>query len=113
MATEYRYSIGQLDCYIDKDNMKDLVQSVAWSYWAKTPTTNPNQATGNEIQVSIQEVSYFEVPNPDDFIPFDELTKEIVWGWVESKIDLDQIKSNLDEQIEKIKNPTKEIKYLN
>ena len=113
MATEYGYSLGMLNCYIDKDNMKDLVYSVHYTYWAKTPTTNPSQATGNEIQVAIDGVINLSEPNPDNYIPFDELSNEIVWGWIEPKLDIPQIKESLDKQIETIKHPTTEIKYIN
>ena len=45
MNIEYGYTIGMLTCYIDKDNMQDLVYNASYNYWAKTPTTNPEQAT--------------------------------------------------------------------
>lgn len=113
MATEYGYTIGMLTCYIDKDNMQDLVYNASYNYWAKTPSTNPGQATGNEIQVAINGSINLTEPNPENYIPFNDLTDEIVWSWIEPQLDIEQIKLTLDEQIEDIKHPTTEIKYIN
>jgi hypothetical protein len=112
MATQYGYSLGMLNCYIDKNNLKDLVYEAHYTYWAKTPTTKPEQATGDQIQVAINGFINFSEPNPDNYIPFDDLTDEIVWGWIEPKLDIPQIKESLDKQIEDIKHPTTEIKYI-
>lgn len=113
MATEYGYTIGMLNCYIDKDNMQDLVYNVSYTYWAKTPSTNPEQATGNLIEVAFNGSINLKEPNPENYIPFNDLTDEIVWSWIEPQINVEQIKLNLDKQIEEIKHPTIEIKYLN
>ncbi len=113
MNTEYGYTIGMLNCYIDKDNMKDLVYNASYTYWAKTPTINPSQATGSEIQVAINDIVELTEPNPDNYIPFNDLSDEIVWSWIEPKLDIEQIKLTLDKQIEDIKHPTTEIKYIN
>lgn len=113
MATEYGYTIGMLTCYIDKDNMQDLVYNASYNYWAKTTTTNSEQATGNEIQVAINGSIDLAEPNPENYIPFNDLTEEIVWSWIEPQLDIQQIKLTLDKQIEDIKHPVTEIKYLN
>ena len=113
MATEYGYTIGMLTCYIDKDNMQDLVYNASYTYWAKTPTTNSGQATGNEIQVAINGSINLTEPNLENYIPFDSLTDKIVWGWIEPQLDIEQIKLTLDKQIDDIKHPVTEIKYLN
>jgi len=51
-------------------------------------------------------------PSSQDFIPFDELTEEIVLGWVQSAVGTDSInkikqdfESRLDEKIQRIENP--------
>ena len=46
-----------------------------------------------------------------DFIPFDEVTSEMVEGWVKDAMgeeEVSNIESNLDKQIEDQKNPTSE-----
>lgn len=43
----------------------------------------------------------------DEFIPFDQLTEEVVVGWVKEKLDLESIEANLDAQIAEQKSPSK------
>ena len=113
MDIEYGYKIGMLTCYIDKDNMQDLVYNASYTYWAKTPTINTGQATGDEIKVAVNNSINLTEPNPENYISFNDLTDEIVWGWIEPQLDIEQIKLTLDKQIEDIKHPITEIKYLN
>jgi hypothetical protein len=47
------------------------------------------------------------LPKPDKkTIPFDKLTEAKLIEWLGTQVDLEQIESNLDEQIEAITNPT-------
>jgi hypothetical protein len=41
----------------------------------------------------------------DDFIPFEELTEAQVIDWVKAQLDVEQIESNLANQIEALKEP--------
>jgi hypothetical protein len=41
----------------------------------------------------------------DDFIPFEELTETQVIDWVKAQLDVEQIESNLANQIEALKEP--------
>jgi hypothetical protein len=40
-----------------------------------------------------------------DLIPYEDLTEEIVIGWVKESIDLEAIEQSLEDQIESQKNP--------
>jgi len=44
-------------------------------------------------------------PSDPDFIPFDDLTEEVVIGWVQAKIG-DEIEDNLNRQMQALKHPT-------
>ena len=46
--------------------------------------------------------------DPDNFIPYADLTKEDVVGWLEAGLDVDSMKSSLDNQIELKINPVDE-----
>jgi hypothetical protein len=46
--------------------------------------------------------------DPDNFIPYADLTKEDVVAWLEAGLDVEAIKSNLDNQIELQINPVDE-----
>lgn len=84
-----------MDCYVDYDGLKDSIQNVHWVYEA-TDGTNTTSSIGVET---------LEAPSADGFTPFDELSESDVVAWLEAKMDLDSLKANLDDQLDKIANP--------
>jgi hypothetical protein len=61
----------------------------------------------DEYTVSIYGSVELEQKDPSDpsFIPFEDLTEEVVIGWVQSKIG-DEIEDNLNRQMQALKHPT-------
>ncbi len=87
--------IVAMDCYVDYDGLKDSIQNVHWVYEA-TDGTNTTSSIGVET---------LDVPSAEGFTPFDELSESDVVAWLETKMDLDSLKANLDDQLDKIANP--------
>jgi len=46
-----------------------------------------------------------DAPHEASFTPYDEVTKEMVEGWLESGLDCEAIEANLDSQIQNFLNP--------
>ena len=46
-----------------------------------------------------------DAPHEASFTPYDEVTKEMVEGWLESSLDTEAIEANLDAQIQNFLNP--------
>ena len=46
-----------------------------------------------------------DAPHEASFTPYDEVTKEMVEGWLEAGLDTEAIAANLDAQIESFLNP--------
>jgi hypothetical protein len=46
-----------------------------------------------------------DAPHEASFTPYDEVTKEMVEGWLESGLDCEAIEANLDAQIDNFLNP--------
>lgn len=44
-------------------------------------------------------------PSSDDYVAFDDLTEEIVLGWVKDTLDVEEVEASLLTQIEEQKNP--------
>ena len=44
-------------------------------------------------------------PHESSFTPYDEVTKQMVEGWLEAGLDTEAIEANLDAQIENFLNP--------
>jgi len=49
--------------------------------------------------------SFSPDPSSDEYVPFEELTEELVIGWVQSSLDVEEIENSLNAQIEEQKNP--------
>lgn len=64
-------------------------------------------AVDGEVTASIYgTVGYTQ--EADNFTPFEQLTKEIVVGWVQTSLDKDAVEVSLASQIEALKNPVQE-----
>lgn len=91
----YNWIISALDCKTKEDNLTDVVYNVHYRY----------EATKKEITVDTYGSVSVDRPSEEDFIPFNELTKEIIVGWLEQILDVAELQSNLEKQIYLIENP--------
>ena len=67
--------------------------------------------TEGDLTASSYGTCSFEQKDPSDpnFIPFDDLTEEVVLGWVQDKMGEEQVaalQANLNNQMDVLKNPT-------
>jgi len=101
MANTYNWKINALDAKIHKDDLDNVIYTVHWSFIGQDDSEKPVSASS----IGTLGVQYTE-ENP--FIPYEDLTKEDVVGWLEEGLDVDSMKENLDRKIELIKNPVDE-----
>jgi len=98
---EYKWNFNPLECYPEKDGNNDVVCIVHWQYSA---TENINGTEYTETIIGTQ-----SLPIPQgSFIPYDQLTKETVQGWVESEIGAERLadmRSVLNKGIDQKINP--------
>ena len=99
MANTYNGKINALDAKIQDGDNSDVIYTVHWSYIA---TDESGEHTASSI--GTLGVSY----DPDNFIPYADLTKDDVVSWLEAGLDVEAMKSNLDNQIELQINPVDE-----
>ena len=92
----YQWTISALDCKVKEEDLNDVVYTVHWRYRG----TNENGITAETY--GAQSVG---TPDPDDFTPYDEITKEQVVSWLEASMDVDAMDVNLANQINLIINP--------
>ncbi len=101
MANTYTWKINQLDAKIHEDDLNNVIYNIHWSLIAQNDADEPIVVSN----IGTLNVTY----NPDNpFIEYDNLTKEDVVGWLESGLNVESLKQNLDNQIELIKNPVDE-----
>ena len=101
MAITYKWTINQMNAHIQAEGEDNVIFTVHWAFMGQDDSEEPVSASS----IGTLGVEY----NPENpFIPYADLTKEDVVGWLESGLDVDSMKENLDEQIELKKNPVDE-----
>jgi hypothetical protein len=98
MNTEIIWDITSLDCYPIKDNLKDVVFCVHW-YLTATNGDYSASAYGQQ-NIFTKDIS--------TFIPYKDLQKDQVIGWLKESIGQEKIHEyelNLTEKIKEKQNP--------
>jgi hypothetical protein len=91
--------INQMACVPKDGELVDFVITVDWSRMDKE-TIN-----GVEYFASVYGSQSFSKDDVTNFIPYEELTYDIVCGWLDASIDVEALDLNLDAQIENQVNP--------
>jgi len=105
MANTYHFEITQLDAKVKQDNLDNVIYNIHLRYTATSPKDDDPDNPYIAIASYMVSVEYKE---GEPFTPYDELTKEIVMGWVNAKVDTSIWKDALEKQIELQKNPVDE-----
>lgn len=99
MAITYTWQIPQLDCMPSKDGLTNVVKTVHWRLVGTDGTYN-SLSYGSQA---------FPRPDSADFIPYEDLTEEIVASWVESSLKdqglWESVSGGIARRIEEQKNP--------
>ena len=94
-----QWYINQLDCVPQDGDLTDFVVNV---HWSRNATEVVNEKEYFASVYGSQSFSKDEVAN---FIPYEDLTYEIVCGWLDASLDVEALDLNLDAQIENQVNP--------
>jgi|TARA_Y100000033_G_C2717075_1_gene96340 hypothetical protein len=102
MAIEFNWKINQFDTYKEQDGKTNVIYAIHWSYIGQEQIdeNDPEAPVYFDSCVGSQEMEV-----SDDFIEFDDITKEIVIGWLEEKINVDYMKNKITENINHQKAP--------
>jgi len=91
--------INQMESLPTDGDLKDFVINVHWNRNAKE-TINEK-----EYFASVYGSQSFSKDDVANFIPYEDLTYEIVCGWLDAIIDVEALDLNLDANIENQVNP--------
>lgn len=91
----FNWVISQLDSIPTLDGMDKVINTIHWR--AQKEEENFIADTFGALAV--------DAPHESSFIPYDEVTKEMVEGWLMAGLDTETIEANLDAQIENFLNP--------
>lgn len=93
--TNYTWTISSMETAPSEDGLTDVVKTIHWRY------------KGVDGNYQAEVYSSFACPSPSstDFTAYEDLTEADVIGWLEAGIDVDAMNTNIDSQIENLKNP--------
>jgi len=109
--TTFNWTISSVERAVSLNGLQDVIKVVHWRYRGT-----------NESGVTAETYGMTNVgdPNPEDFTPYDGITESDVIGWLETILghvpvleegeevklsQLDQMKKNIESQIELLVNP--------
>ena len=100
MANTYHWKIVQLDAKIKENDLDNVIYTVHYRFYAEDDS---DPKIVKDI-IGCIGVEY----DPENFIPYEDLTKEDVVKWLEADLNVEGMKQNLDQEINLIKNPVDE-----
>lgn len=100
MANTYNWQISALDAKITEGDNSNVIYTVHWRLQATDETGEYQTDSYGTMSVEY---------DPDNFIEYDDLTKEDVVGWLEAGLDVEEMKLRLDNELDKKINPTDEV----
>ena len=106
MANIYSWEISQFKAKIQEDDKQNVIYQIYYVFITSDGEENPTIVR----QMGLQTIEY----NPEDnFIPYEDLTKEDVVGWLEQTANVEHLKEKGDELLYNKKNPIIETLYPN
>lgn len=98
--TNYKWVVSSLDSYPkDAEGLTDVICVIHWRYQAEQ--VQDDKTYFAEVYGTLSVPS----PDPADFVPYDQVTYEMVCSWLESGLDTESLKENLESQIDYQINP--------
>ena len=99
MAISYKWVISSMDEYPSSEGLSDVVFNI---HYRRQASEVDGDKTYFAETYSVLSVSQ---PDPATFVPYDQLTQEMVEGWLNAGLDVASIDASLQAQIEEQKNP--------
>jgi len=99
----YNWNFNPLTCYTHQDGYEDVVMTVHWQYSAQSGSLNESGSFVPQYTAQIIGTQgYTFDTGSGTFIPFEELTKDTVLGWITGSFGderIGQMSASLEAQI--------------
>lgn len=95
MSTTYTWNVNTMDVAPSADELTDVVKVIHWRLTA----TNGVHTAETYSTVSL------DAPDAENYTAFADLTEAQVISWVESKLNVEEMKTNLENQLAALANP--------
>ena len=113
MANNYTWNCRTVNVYPTYESLDDVVYVV---HWRLSATSDQNDPEGNPYTATMYSTKALSLADVGtDFIPFADLTNEVITGWTEAAMGTDEVqthKNGLDTNITKQVTPTSEMKTI-
>jgi hypothetical protein len=94
--TTFTWSEPVLDLKLNDEQLEKVITNIHWRYSA---------ADEDGVTAETYGCQSVPAPNPEAFTAYEEVTMEIVTGWLESMMDMEAMQARLEAEIELKKNP--------
>ena len=85
-----------MECVKNDGDLTDVVIKIHWRY----------AAIKDEFTTDTYGATSMPLPTGEEFTPYEELTKEQVFGWLEATLDVPAMEESLEAQLDLLINPT-------
>ena len=92
----FEWVTNPLDCVIDDDGLSNVVKTVHWRLIGTDE---------NGVSSSVYGAASFPKPEAEGYIPFEDLTQEIILVWLETVLDIPAFEKQIEDAIYLINNP--------
>jgi hypothetical protein len=97
--TNFSWTISALDCAVEKEGLPNVINVIHWRY-------NATKVVGDKTYfVDTYGASSVAQPNPQNFVPYEDVTEAEVISWLEEILPVDEMKAGLEAKIELEINP--------
>jgi len=86
----YKLQITSLECIPSLDQLTNVVERVYWSYTATQDDGQTHTLTGT---------TQMPIVDREKFIAYEQLTSEVVEGWVNQLVDLESYQAGIEAQL--------------
>jgi len=95
----FEFIISQLDSIPSLDGMDKVISTIHYRAQKQYEEDVIHFTADTYGALSV------DAPHEASFTPYEEVTKEMVEGWLDTELDMASIEANLDAQIERFLNP--------
>ena len=92
----FKFEKPVLEVQLVDGSLENVIKTIHWRY------TGENE---NGILADVYGANSLPKPEAEGYIPFEQLTEEIVVGWLESVLDVSALEKQIEDAIYLINNP--------
>ncbi len=91
--TEFKWVIAALNCAVESEGLPNVINAIHWRY-------NATKVEGDKTYfVDTYGVSGVGQPNPQNFVPYEDVTEAEVISWLEEILPVEDMQASLEANI--------------